>query len=97
MLAFLCTLWVILAALDAGHTVWILSKHGVEIEMNGAIRKLCAWFGVARGSIIGIFIPTCAIAGLCWMFQLKTLMLVFVLLRVVLASLQIRYHFSNAH
>lgn len=97
MLTFLCLLWIFLAAFDAGHTASMLHRHGVEIEMNGAIRKLCAWWGIDKGVLVGIFIPTCAIAGLGWLFHLQTLMAILVVLRIALLAFQIKYQLTNAH
>lgn len=96
MLQLLCFFWIFLAAVDAGHTASMLSRHGIEIEMNGAIRKLCSWWGISKGVLVGIFIPTCAIAGLCWLFQLRILMAVLVILRVVLFGFQLKYQLTHA-
>ena len=94
-LLILCLLWVAMAAFDAGHTIYMLTRHGIAIEMNGLIRKLCGWWGISKGVIAGIFIPTCAIAGLCWLFQVEILMQVLVALRITLFIFQLKYHFSN--
>jgi hypothetical protein len=97
MLLFLVVLFIALAAFDAFHTIFMLKLHGIEIEMNGAIRKLCTWFGTTKGTILGIFIPTCAVAGVCWLFHWTILLLVLVIARISLAVLQIRYRITHAN
>lgn len=94
MLNILCLVWIALAVSDAGHTIHMLNKHGIEIEINSAIRKLCSWWGVTRGVIAGVFIPTCAIAELSWLFHLETFMAIIVALRITLFALQLKYHFN---
>lgn len=90
MVIILCLLWLTLSAFDAYATIHILSKHGVDKELNSAIRKMCGWWGIKQGVILGIFLPATAITALCWIFQSASVMAVLVGMRTMLALLQVR-------
>jgi hypothetical protein len=55
-----------MAFFDIENTKRKLSEHGVEVEMNGFIRKLVAWMGLDYGVAFGILVPTWIILGLGW-------------------------------
>lgn len=94
MLNVLCLLWLILAAFDAYATISILSKNGIDKELNPMIRAMCAWWGIKQGVILGIFLPATAITALAWIFQSVSVTAVsmagLVGMRAMLTLLQVR-------
>lgn len=96
MVIILCLLWLTLSAFDVYATIRILSKHGVDKELNSAIRNMCGWWGIKQGVILGIFLPATAITALAWIFQsvsvvaVITSMAALVGMRAMLTLLQLR-------
>jgi hypothetical protein len=96
MVIILCLLWLALAAFDSYATIRILSKHGVDKELNYLIGQMCGWWGIKQGVILGIFLPATAITALAWIFQSVSVtavivsMAVLVGMRAMLTLLQLR-------
>lgn len=83
----LLAIFLALAVSDAAYTIRMLSKHGVAIELNPAIRWLAARFGLSAGVWTGIMIPTLAIAVLAILWP--PLLAIMVPLRALLCGMQL--------
>ena len=83
----LLAIFLALASFDAAYTIRMLSKHGVEIELNPAIRWLVARFGLLTGVWAGVMIPTLAIAALAILWP--PLLAVMIPARALLCGMQL--------
>jgi hypothetical protein len=83
----LLAIFLALAVSDAAYTTRMLSKHGVAIELNPAIQRLAARFGLVAGVWLGVMIPTLVIAALA--FLVPPLLAVMVPARALLCGMQL--------
>jgi hypothetical protein len=90
VLPFLFLIYFVLAAFDACVTFDRIKKFGPQVELNNAIRKLTVRFGPFASVLVGIWIPTLALAALCVEFRLDHVLSVLVGARGMLALLQLR-------
>lgn len=95
MLVYLFSAWITLASFDTYVTIKTIKEYGIEAELNPLIQKLCTWWGPVRGTLVGILIPTLAIAALCWIFQASLILALLVGIRAALAYAQV-VRFLNA-
>lgn len=72
MLTILAGLVFLFAVFDEWLTERRITKYGVNVELNAAIRWLCQKLGIGLGVAVGIIIPTLALLYLALIFHLTT-------------------------
>ena len=67
MLKLIFLVWyLVMVALDAWLTEKRMREAGVEVELNPIIKYLCRKFGLRWGIVLGLFIPSTALAIVTW-------------------------------
>lgn len=61
----------LLAAFDAWLTAQRITRYGLKVELNAAIRWLASKFGPELGAFIGVAAPATAVVGVSLMFHLQ--------------------------
>lgn len=61
-------LFLLLTFLDAEFTIHRLYDHGIEVELNPAIRWLCKYTKIEVGVYTGILVPTGGLVALGWFY-----------------------------